>query len=505
MKVKDRRENCILLLPFFFYLEKPFKMLLMDRSWFTLFFALLLFSTIPGKAQKLVSADSIEHYTVNEMSNMGLNPENPVTAYRITYLTPRLDSSTDTASGALLIPDLDSCPEGYPLVSYQHGTVMKDENVPSQNGNRQAGLHFASDAYVVSMPDYLGLGSSEGLHPFQHARTEATASLDMMRASKEFVRNSLPFSLDGDVFLTGYSQGGHSTLALHRYIETNSLLDSFDVRISVPMSGPYDLSGVQSELPADSSYASPGYYPYVIASYQKAYGNIYDSLEQIYEAPYDSLIPLYMTGDSTLQSLNNALPSNIYDYMEDSVLDKFYADTNNFSHPIRLDLYENDLYRWGPERMTRLMYCGGDEQVFPENAVVAEDSMNAYGATDVKAELLHSTWGHGNCILLTLSNAKNLFDSARSACNANAIRSPSRSDKELLVRREGRDRWELQAPYRPLRYRLYSIQGKPVMRGSSDRKRFRVHTGHLPRGLYVIELLGKGEEQPILRKRLLLR
>ncbi len=44
-----------------------------------------------------------------------------------------------------------------------------------------------------------------------------------------------------ELFLTGYSQGGHATLALHKYLETDpELRRRFTVTASLPMAGPHD-------------------------------------------------------------------------------------------------------------------------------------------------------------------------------------------------------------------------------------------------------------------------
>jgi hypothetical protein len=39
---------------------------------------------------------------------------------------------------------------------------------------------------LSAMPDYIGMGGSPGLHPYVHAASEATASIDMIRAAREF-------------------------------------------------------------------------------------------------------------------------------------------------------------------------------------------------------------------------------------------------------------------------------------------------------------------------------
>ena len=60
------------------------------------------------------------------------------------------------------------------------------------------------------MPDYIGMGESPGLHPYVHGESEATATIDMIRAAREFITDSLNLIDNHQVFLSGYSQGGHA-------------------------------------------------------------------------------------------------------------------------------------------------------------------------------------------------------------------------------------------------------------------------------------------------------
>tara|TARA_B100000963_G_scaffold321279_1_gene304410 strand:+ start:2975 stop:3127 length:153 start_codon:yes stop_codon:yes gene_type:complete len=45
----------------------------------------------------------------------------------------------------------------------------------------------------------------------------------MIRAAREFIADSLNLIDNGQVFLTGYSQGGHACMATHKYIYENNL------------------------------------------------------------------------------------------------------------------------------------------------------------------------------------------------------------------------------------------------------------------------------------------
>ncbi|MBK8042036.1 MAG: hypothetical protein IPK21_04855 [Haliscomenobacter sp.] len=169
---------------------------------------------------------------------------------------------------------------------YQHGTAGSREAVPSRlSFEATIGLVGGALGYVSVLPDYLGLGDSDGFHPYLHAKTEASAAVDMLRAARQFAA-SATIALNGQVFVSGYSQGGHAAMALHRELETN-LSAEFKVTASAPMSGPYSISGdMKSRLLSEEEYFYPGYPLYTMLSYNLAYG-VYDSL-----APNSSARPI---------------------------------------------------------------------------------------------------------------------------------------------------------------------------------------------------------------------
>ena len=71
------------------------------------------------------------------------------------------------------------------------------------------------------MPDYIGMGESPGLHPYCHGASEAT-TIDMIRAVREAESLDMIPGMtadNGEMFVTGYSQGGHAAMATHKYVE----------------------------------------------------------------------------------------------------------------------------------------------------------------------------------------------------------------------------------------------------------------------------------------------
>ena len=114
------------------------------------------------------------------------------------------------------------------------------------------------------MSDFIGLGEGEGFHNYVHAATEASSTIDLIIYGKEFATEQLGIEPNNQLFLIGYSQGGHATMATVKEIEEN-YSDQLSVSGSCPMAGPYSMSQAQRlMLEEGEPYPNPGYLPYVL-------------------------------------------------------------------------------------------------------------------------------------------------------------------------------------------------------------------------------------------------
>ncbi len=390
------------------------------------FFILLNLVVVQVYSQNLVSADLLRSRPSTQVHNIleyyGLNTAGltipAVNSYKITYSTTDVHGNATIATGAVFIPQMASC-NALPLLSWQHGTEYDKTNVASQdNGDAILGFIFSSHGYVVVMPDYLGMGDNEGIHPYHHWLSEATASIDLIKACREFITNLSGLNDNNQLFLAGYSQGGHATMALHKYIQENNLYDEFNVVASAPMSGAYDLSGAQYDLifNANSSYYRAEFLPYILGGYQEVYGTIYNSYNQLYKTPYDSLIGEYLSKNYTWAEWAAMVPENYSEFMQDSVLENMQADSLRIIHPINWALRLNNLYNWVPERPVDMLYCGMDSMVSAQNSLNTLDSMVALGATKINATEIDPNGVHETCFFPSIGYALNWFDSLAEFC-----------------------------------------------------------------------------------------
>lgn len=186
-------------------------------------------TTASTAATVLTGSTLIGEYSVTTLAGrvqavplVGALARYPIRAYRLTYRTHAPDGQEITASGAALVPVGAG---ELPVLSYQHGTIMpaSETQAPSYYATGSDVWSvvsvLASTGYVVSAPDYIGYGASKALpHPYEHAASLASASADMLRATREFCQQQ-SVAVNQKNFLLGYSEGGYATMALHKLLE----------------------------------------------------------------------------------------------------------------------------------------------------------------------------------------------------------------------------------------------------------------------------------------------
>ena len=329
--------------------------------------------------------------------------KNGVDSYEVIYTSVDLDGNEVEVSGLLCVPDDNT--KRYPLLCYQHGTSGSPDDVPSNpdNGNALLTRIWCGLGYVAVAPDLLGLGVHEGIHPFVHAESEAWVAADMMKAIRAYAEDNEIY-INEQVFLTGYSQGGHSSMALHRELELNQSTE-FTVTAASHQSGPYSISGVMRDLLfIEEDYGFVAYLPNTAISYQAVYDNIYDELSDIFKPEYAPLIEQFANDEINLFDLNTTLINLLIQNEGVAAPGKLFLDDlveavqNDPNHPINVALRDNDVYDWAPQARTQILYCEADEQVPFMNSIIAADTMMANGAPNILLNDVDSDASHTQCV-----------------------------------------------------------------------------------------------------------
>ena len=391
----------------------------------------LIISQLAVGAQELIDAvlqEEIEASEVNDLLSLlgdSTQVSFDVRTYKVRYYTPHLDGLPDTASGFMALPVV-TADMTLPILIYQHGTADSRENVPSR-GSTESILAIAAAGlgYVALAPDYLGLGDSKGLHPYLHAATEASSAFDLFNAANSYLTGQ-SIDLNGQIFISGYSQGGHAAMALHNYMEINALPDNFSVVAVSPMSGPYSVSGeMVRRLTSDIPYAFPGYAIYTLLSYDQVY-NLFEDLSQILKTPYIEVVEQFLQEQFGVSELHVRLSDILLQETGSMVIKEMFLDSiiSGLSDPdnaILLALQANDTYNWAPEAPTRLVYCKGDDQVVYTNSIFADSVMNTLGATDLISVDIVSDADHTSCVIPAVRYTLDFFEQFRLSTSDRAI------------------------------------------------------------------------------------
>lgn len=174
----------------------------------------------------------------------------------IEYWMTGSDGTPRPASGALYLPPGPPPPGGWPIMAYDHGTSGLGPGCGGQADPQRHPYQYilrseeeliqrmVAKGFAVVAPDYLGLGRyATGPHPYLEVRTEATATIDLVRAA----RAAAP-ELSRSWGVVGASQGGQAALGTGHlqatyapdldFRGTVAIDPASDVEKALPLAGP---------------------------------------------------------------------------------------------------------------------------------------------------------------------------------------------------------------------------------------------------------------------------
>lgn len=299
-----------------------------------------------------------------------------VKAYKITYRT-NYKGNEVIASGLICVPQTGNI--RFPVFSYQHGTIFKDNEAPTEDPIQQIQIGaLASAGYLAVAPDYLGFGTANQLqHPYYEANYSANAVRHLLLAAKEFAK-LLKIDLSGQLYLAGYSQGGNVTMASLKSLEKEPI-EGLTVTASAAGAGGYNLLEIFHTIFAKQVYASPNYLGYVIQSYRTAY-DFAQPLSYYFKEPYASKIPSMYNGSFTGGEINAQLTTQLNDLIQPNFI---MAITNGTDVEMRNALTKNSLHDWKPTKPLRFYHGDADEVVPFSDTDSTYKHMKALGATQV--------------------------------------------------------------------------------------------------------------------------
>lgn len=129
------------------------------------------------------------------------------------YTQDGIDGGQVATSGFMVVPDGDAPADGWPVVTWAHGTTgIADSCAPTRIGGEDDGTSnellegWISKGYAIVLTDYEGLGTPT-VHPYLIGDSEGRAVLDIVRAARTYEPK-----LSNRIVISGHSQGGQGAL-----------------------------------------------------------------------------------------------------------------------------------------------------------------------------------------------------------------------------------------------------------------------------------------------------
>ncbi|MFD4643340.1 lipase family protein [Lentzea sp. NPDC058436] len=325
-----------------------------------------------------------------------------VEAKRITYRTIDAFGKPTTASALLALPrnrDRTPC-----QATWLHGTTGYRGSVASvADGNdRAATFLFASAGYLTTAPDYLGLGTGPGHHPYVDAPSTVTASVDALRAARSYAA-SKGLRPDPRVMISGHSQGGHATMALGQALHRGA-----DPRLKVgglaPIGGPFKPSLLVAKATNDEIANGVAYMAYWTVAWNRLH-HLYDDPAEAFRDPS---VETLFDGDHRNEEIFPRLPATMRELLTDS----YFARVQHPTGVLRAKLREADSYcDWRPAVPVTIYSSAGDRDTLVETSAYCDERLAKHHARSTLIDL-GADVNHGKAAKLALPRILADFDRA---------------------------------------------------------------------------------------------
>lgn len=259
-----------------------------------------------------------------------IKPLYAVDAWRITYTTSDAQGRSIVASGLVAIPRKSGNPAS-PVLGYQHATIKLDAESPSNHATAdEPAILFASLGYIVSAADYVGYGATRGTpHPYLLAAPTAASVADFLVASSRF-RQTRNIADNGQLFLTGYSEGAYASMATLRRLTQNR---SGTLPLATYLgAGPYSVTRTLNDMvdaararnPLVGALINPGFLKHLGANDRANVRNLllFTALGDQADITFDSTFLDNFLADDT--AAIDAM-SNVHDWTPQSALTLFHG------------------------------------------------------------------------------------------------------------------------------------------------------------------------------------
>lgn len=320
-------------------------------------------------ASNLGNQDAPEFASYLNSFNVGLK------GYKITYYTKNENNVLVKATGLLMYPNVQF---KLSTVVSDHGTTDSRHNVPSNfKGALTAGfvveLSYVLNGYILMAPDYVGMGTGDGVHPYVDYATEAGATIDFITAANK-VLTQLNIKRYDEYFLAGYSQGAHAAMSTLKRLSISNP-NNIKFKYAYMGDGPYDFSGVtlnkgvlEKDIYPFTSFLANVLHTCNNTGY-KTYSN---DISEVISAEYLDKYNYHVVQDNGGLLWGPVIWRNLFTA-------NFVSDvTNNPNNKLRQCLKPKDVYDWYNKTPMTLGHSTVDLAIPPENTSKTIDVQRGY-------------------------------------------------------------------------------------------------------------------------------
>jgi hypothetical protein len=319
--------------------------------------------------------------------------------YRVTYWS-------QTNGSPVLVSGLMAVPKNRALrgtLLWMHGSNLGREasvSAPSLQEGVFLSAVFAGGGYIYLAPDLVGLGVSKETQAYFYNPTTIDVTLDFLKAAQN-VTQDLNLGWSPNLYLTGFSEGGHDAAVIARELE-RLRQPQWQVKATAGIAGPYNLADLT--LPQLMSGIAPGDSTY-LTNFALSYATYYHQPLESVLTPASTDRALRLFDGNHVKQIIGHMPANPREIFTPEFLSAFDEHQPNwFIDALRA----NEAYRWAPVAPFRVYYGDKDIDVSPNEAKFAVEQAKQLGGNAEAVPL--GDYDHLGSVLQAVPKVRQWFD-----------------------------------------------------------------------------------------------